>query len=66
MSKITNKERLEIWEKWKDGESTIRLSHEYGIDRSRIQYLVQVIERHGPDILRQGKNRNTVKRSRKR
>ena len=62
MSKITNKERLEIWEKWKDGESTIRLSHEYGIDRSRIQYLVQVIERHGPDILRQGKNRKYSKK----
>ena len=61
MTKITDKERLEIYKKWKGGEGSIRLSHEYGIDGSRIRYLVRLIERHGPDILGQGKNRNYTK-----
>ncbi|MBQ2086041.1 MAG: transposase, partial [Oscillospiraceae bacterium] len=61
MAKITNKERLEMWEKWKEGEGTVRLSQEYGIDESKIRYLVRLIERHGPDIMRQGKNRKYSK-----
>ncbi|MBQ1358480.1 MAG: transposase [Oscillospiraceae bacterium] len=61
MAKITNKERLEMWEKWREGEGTVRLSQEYGIDESKIRYLVRLIERHGPDILRQGKNRKYSK-----
>ena len=65
MSKITDKERLEIYKKWKKGEGSERLSREYGIDRSKIKYLVRLIERHGPEILRQGKNGNTQKHSRK-
>ena len=61
MSKITDKERLEIYKKWKKGEGPERLSREYGIDRSKIKYLVRLIERHGPEILRQGKNRKYTK-----
>ena len=60
MTKITDKERLEIYKKWKGGEGSIRLSHEYGIDGSRIRYLVRLIERHGPEIL-EGKNRKYTK-----
>ena len=61
MSKITDKERLEIYKKWKKGEGSERLSQEYGIDRSKIKYLVRLIERHGPEILRQGKKRKYTK-----
>lgn len=61
MGKITNKKRMEIYEKWKEGQGSIKLSHEYGIDGSRIRYLVRLIDRHGPDILRQGKNRKYSK-----
>ena len=51
MSKITDKERLEIYKKAKEGAGSKRLSREYGIDRSKIKYLVRLIERHGPEIL---------------
>ena len=61
MSKITDKERLEIYKKWKKGEGSERLSREYGIDRSKIKYLVRLIERHGPEILRQGKKQKYTK-----
>ena len=61
MSKITDKERLEIYKKWKKGKGSERLSREYGIDTTKIRYLVRLIERHGPEILRQGKKRKYTK-----
>lgn len=61
MSKITDKERLEIYKKRKEGEGSERLSREYGIEGSKIRYLVRLIDRHGPEILRQGKNHKYTK-----
>lgn len=61
MSKITNKERLEIWEKWKEGKGSIELSKEYGINDSSIRYLVRLLEAHGPGVLNQGKCRKYSK-----
>ena len=61
MSTITDKERLEIYKKWKEGQGSEGLSQEYGIEGSRIRYLVRLIDRHGPEILRQGKNRKYTK-----
>lgn len=61
MAKITNKERLEIWGKWKDGKGAAALSREYGLQRAKTQYLVRLLDMHGPEILRQGKNRKYSK-----
>ena len=57
MAKITNKERIEIFEKRKAGKGIAELSREYGLDKSKIKYLIRLLEKHGPGILRQGKNR---------
>ena len=65
MSKITNKERLEIWEKWKEGKGSIELSKEYGINDTSIRYLERLLEAHGPGVLNQGKSENTAKNSKK-
>lgn len=61
MSKITNKERLEIWEKWKEGKGATELTREYGIHQTKIKYLVRLLNRHGPEILRQEENRKYSK-----
>ena len=57
MGKITNKERKEIWEEWKEGKRAAELSRKYELDKSEIIYLVRLLERHGPSVLREGKNR---------
>lgn len=61
MAKITNEERLEIWRKWKEGKRAAALSREYGIHSTRIEYLVRLLNKHGPEILRQGKNQKYSK-----
>ncbi len=61
MAKITNKERIEIWEKWKEGQGSITLSKEYGITGSSIRYLVRLLEAYGLGILNQGKKRTYSK-----
>ncbi|QIK68758.1 hypothetical protein G7062_06770 [Erysipelothrix sp. HDW6C] len=52
MAKLTREQRLEIYEKKKEGITRAALSLEYGIDRGNIQYLIRLIDHHGPDILR--------------
>ncbi|MBQ3663110.1 MAG: transposase [Clostridia bacterium] len=61
MAKITNKERIEIWEKKKAGKGVAELSREYGLDKSTVKYLFRLLEKHGPGMLRQEKNRTYSK-----
>lgn len=57
LSKLTRQQKLEIYAKHKAGYSLSQLPFEYGIRKSRLSYLFALIDRHGPDILRQDKNR---------
>lgn len=57
LAKLTRQQKLEIHAKHKAGYSLSQLSLEYGIHKSGISYLIALVDRHGPDILRQDKNR---------
>lgn len=57
MSKLTRKERLEIYQKRKSGETITSLSIKYDINKAKIRYLVRLIDKHGEDILRKNRNR---------
>lgn len=56
MAKLTRKQKIELYKKWKQGETVSSLSKEYQITSSIIDYLVRLIGRHGFDILRSNKN----------
>ena len=56
MRKLTREQKIEIYEKRKQGIPNMQLSKQYGIRRTNIQYLVRLIDRHGVEILRQDKN----------
>ena len=57
MSKINNKQRLEIYHKRKQGETIANLSKQYQLNRANIEYLIRLLDRHGEQILREGRNR---------
>ena len=57
MSKINNKQRLEIYHKRKQGETIANLFKQYQLNRANIEYLIRLLDRHGEQILRQGRNR---------
>lgn len=57
MAKLTNKQKIEIYERRSRGESSQKLALEFNINVSKINYLVKLIDKHGYNILRNGKNR---------
>ena len=56
MAKLTRKQKIQPYEKRKQGESVSSLSKKYQIKSSKINYLVRLIDRHVFDILRASKN----------
>ena len=57
MSKLTKEDIIEIYERRKKGETISSLAKNFNIRESSIKYLVDLIEKHGYDILRKDKNR---------
>lgn len=56
MSKLTRKQKIEIYEKRKQGRSVASLSKEYAIQISIAKYLIRLLDKHGENILRKDKN----------
>ena len=61
MSKLSYEERIEIYNKRKEGETLKTLQSKYGMTKHNIQYLVWLIDKHGFDILRTTKNKEYPK-----
>lgn len=57
MAKLTNKQKIEIYERKLKGKSTKELSIEFNINISNVKYLFSLINKHGKNILRNDKNR---------
>lgn len=57
MAKLTNKQKIEIYERKLKGESTKELSIEFNINISNVKYLFSLINKNGKNIIRNDKNR---------
>ena len=57
MSKLTREDKIKIYERRKKGETIPSLAKNFDVQESNIKYLVDLIEKHGYDILRKDKNR---------
>ena len=57
MEKLTREQKIEIYNKRKNGETYTNLSAIYGVNQSLIKYLVKLIDIHGFTILRSDSNR---------
>lgn len=58
MYKLTKEERLEIYNKRKEGVSVKQLSLDYSINPDTIKYWVRLIDTHGKDVFDQQQNRH--------
>ena len=56
MSKLTREQKIEIYGKRKQGQTSKSLSKEYLVRENHVQFLIRLIDIHGEDILRSGKN----------
>ena len=57
MAKLTNEQKIEIHQRRLKGETIASLVLSFNVYRSNIQYLIRLLDKHGYDILRNGKNR---------
>ena len=57
MSKLTRKDKIEIYERRKKGETISSLTKSFDVQGANIRYLIALIKKHGYDILRKNKNR---------
>lgn len=57
MSKLTYEDKINIYKEWKNVKSVINLAKKYQVYRVKVNYLINLINRHGFDILRTTKNR---------
>ena len=55
--KLTYKDKVQIYELRKQGQSFKELSNIFGINISNLQYMIKLIDRYGIEIVKKGKNR---------
>ena len=56
MNKIDYKDKLDMYQKYKQGKSIRSIAKEYNISLVNLNYMIRIIELHGTDILRKNKN----------
>lgn len=61
MSKLSYEDKINIYQKKKQGQSRYSLAREYSIRDCNISYIVSLIDKHGYDILRTTKNKKYPK-----
>ena len=61
MIKLTRKDKIEIYERRKKGETISSLTKSFDVQGANIRYLIALIKKHGYDILRKNKNRTYSK-----
>ena len=57
MAKLTREQKIEIYNKRKEGYTWLALSKMYGVVARNLRYLCRLIDYHGIDVLNDGKNR---------
>ena len=58
MTKISYEERINLYYDRKNGMSFPSIKSKYGINKSGVEYLVRLIDKHGFDILRTNENKS--------
>ena len=58
MTKISYEERINLYYDRKNGMSFSSIKSKYGINKSGVEYLVRLIDKHGVDILRTNENKS--------
>ena len=57
MSKLTREDKIEIYERNKNGETIASLAKAFNVNKIVLHYLIRLIRKHGYDVLGNGKNR---------
>ena len=58
MTKISYEEKINLYYDRKNGMSLPSIKSKYGINKSGVEYLVRLIDKHGFDILRTNENKS--------
>ena len=61
MSKLTKKDKIEIYERNKSGETIASLAKAFNVNKIVLHYLIRLIRKHGYDIIGNGENKHYSK-----
>ena len=61
MSKLTRKDKIEIYERNKNGETIASLAKAFNVNKIVLHYLIRLIRKHGYDIIGNGENKHYSK-----
>jgi len=61
MSKLTKKDKIEIYERNKNGETIASLAKAFNVNKIVLHYLIRLIRKHGYDIIGNGENKHYSK-----
>ncbi len=62
MSKLSYEDKIQIYQKKKQGQSRKSLAREYSVRECNVSYIVSLIDKHGFNILRTTKNKKYSKK----
>ena len=54
--KLTYKDKIQIYELRKQGQTFNQLSKRFGVEASGLRYMMKLIDRYGRNIVKKGKN----------
>lgn len=57
MLKLFYKDKINIYQERKQGNTINNISKKYGVRKDIIKYIIRLIDKHGYDILRTSKNK---------
>ena len=58
ISKLTKKDKIEIYERNKNGETIASLAKAFNVNKIVLHYLIRLIRKHGYDIIGNGENKH--------
>ena len=61
MSKLTREDKIEIYERNKNGETIASLAKAFNVNKIVLHYLIRLIRKHGYDIIGNGENKHYSK-----
>jgi len=61
MSKLTKKDKIEIYKRNKNGETIASLAKAFNVNKIVLHYLIRLIRKHGYDIIGNGENKHYSK-----
>lgn len=61
MKQLNYKDKIKMYEEYKNGMGYVQIAKKYNLSKTRVQYMLYLVDRHGYEVLKTKKNRDYPK-----